>query len=193
MTDKAESAFDFYLEKPTNTLLASQANFFYTNLNRTTKVGSYSPNRLGLYDMHGNIGEWCLDQFPAAPNVPNGAVQHAVRGGSFGTRNDFRRTSFTKTYPLSFGRHCGLRLVRVPVGGAGTTPNVTSQPATSSKLFMQDPAIPRWVKGVQAMPAEKQLEAVSKKLVQLNPGFDRKLEQKGPFIIRSAAIRVTQL
>ncbi len=34
MTDKAESAFDFYLEKPTNTLLASQANFMDTNLKK---------------------------------------------------------------------------------------------------------------------------------------------------------------
>lgn len=40
---------------------------------------------------------------------------------------------------------------------------------------MHDPAFPQWVKDVQAMPAEKQLEAVSKKLVELSPGFDGKL------------------
>ena len=37
------------------------------------------------------------------------------------------------------------------------------------------PAFQQWVKDVQAMPAEKQVEAVSKKLVELNPGFDGKL------------------
>ncbi len=51
----------------------------------------------------------------------------------------------------------------------------TPQPAASSKLFMHDPAFPQWMKDVQAMPAEKQIEAVSKKLVELNPGFDGKL------------------
>lgn len=53
----------------------------------------------------------------------------------------------------------------------------------SGKLFMHDPSFVQWVKGVQAMPAGMQLEAVSKKLVELNPEFDGKLtghRAKGP-------------
>ena len=43
------------------------------------------------------------------------------------------------------------------------------------KLAYLDPAFQAWVKATQALPAEKQIEAVSKKLMELNPGFDGKV------------------
>jgi hypothetical protein len=46
----------------------------------------------------------------------------------------------------------------------------------AKKLTYLDPAFQKWVADTQKLPAEKQLEAVSKKLMELNPGFDGTLK-----------------
>ena len=55
------------------------------------KVGSYLPNAWGLYDMHGNVSEWCLDWYkkeigsdPATDPVgANSGGSRSVRGGDY--------------------------------------------------------------------------------------------------------------
>jgi formylglycine-generating enzyme required for sulfatase activity len=114
MKDRFESAFDFYFAKPTNTLLPDQANFEHgKGLKRTCKVGSYHPNRLGLYDMHGNVWEWCHDQL----KDDKGASRRVYRGGSWFHIAGECGAAVRNTQPPS-DRHSGLglRLARVPVG-----------------------------------------------------------------------------
>ena len=53
--------------------------------------------------------------------------------------------------------------------------NGTIRQGEPSKLAYLDPAFQQWVKATQALPAEQQIEAVSKKLMELNPGFDGKV------------------
>ena len=66
-----------------------QANFDRSN-NRTMPVGSYQPNPFGLYEMHGNVWEWCADwydRYPTGkvkdPMGPDNGKYRVLRGGSW--------------------------------------------------------------------------------------------------------------
>ena len=114
LSDKSDSAYDFHLDKPTNQLLPEQANFGGRNgLKRTCKVGSYKPNRLGLYDMHGNVWEWCDDGDKGA----DGASRRVHRGGCWRNDSGPCRAAGPGSGPPSRRFFTGgLRVARVPVG-----------------------------------------------------------------------------
>jgi formylglycine-generating enzyme required for sulfatase activity len=77
-----------------NNITEDDANY-NGDVGRTTVVGSYPPNKWGLYDMHGNVEEWCWDwlsrtlDYPAGaqtdPEGPSTNFYHdkVIRGGSF--------------------------------------------------------------------------------------------------------------
>jgi formylglycine-generating enzyme required for sulfatase activity len=97
-----------------------------TNPDETTPVGSFgAPNAFGLYDMHGNVGELCIDPWHAtyegAPSdgsawIVNGESDvHVVRGGAFLTTPvDIRAASRSYHPALLRWYYTGLRIVAVP-------------------------------------------------------------------------------
>jgi len=104
-TSKEECSFDFYFRTPTNDLSSARANF--NNGNDTTKVGSYEPNRLGLYDMHGNVWEWTATAEASA---------RVIRGGGWISTAVLCRAACRIRYePAFLFRDLGLRVARVPV------------------------------------------------------------------------------
>jgi len=89
-----------------------------------TKVGSYLPNAWGLYDMHGNVQEWCLDKYGSYGTTtvtnPRGASSGywTRRGGRCVADQNFCRSSSRDCYRTSDYNHdyneTGLRAAVLP-------------------------------------------------------------------------------
>lgn len=89
------------------------------------RVAQFEPNAFGLYDMHGNIAEWCLDWYrrgyPGAeprdnPTGPPTGERRVIRGGSFrDPASACRSAARTALSPTEKRAIIGFRIVYAPV------------------------------------------------------------------------------
>lgn len=86
----------------------------------TVEVNSFSPNNWGLYNMHGNVAEWCFDYYgeydlentdnPSGPTTANLRVN---RGGGWNDYAKHLRSSYrASTTPDQRMNNIGFRVVR---------------------------------------------------------------------------------
>lgn len=95
--------------------------------NQTHPVGQKLPNPWGLYDLHGNVWEWCQDYWSehlpggsiVDPEGPAKGMARAVRGGDWSDWNDSwrrcRSAGRFNNFPSFWNIHTGFRPVLAPV------------------------------------------------------------------------------
>jgi formylglycine-generating enzyme required for sulfatase activity len=91
----------------------------------TSPVGSFAPNGYGLFDMAGNVDEWCWDWYGAPyaggsdPHGPASGTSRVLRGGDWDDTADDVRTGYRGLIgPSSALSYWGFRCVRNVPGGA---------------------------------------------------------------------------
>ncbi len=108
--------------------LLSQHAWFADNAGKTTQpVGRKKPNAWGLFDMHGNVAEWCNDIYDAAyygkspaahPRGPDDGERYVLRGGAWNSNAERCRSAARRYESPGFQDACfardaiGFRCVR---------------------------------------------------------------------------------
>jgi formylglycine-generating enzyme required for sulfatase activity len=125
---RAGTKTPFYFGETITTDMANyHGNYPYGNApkgiyrEKTTLVGSFPPNKFGLFDMHGNVWEWCEDVYISDaynnhakqnPVVTDGGSDRVLRGGSWNyDARDLRSANRDRSNPGNRDGDTGFRLL----------------------------------------------------------------------------------
>jgi len=114
-------------------------------------VGKLKPNAWGLYDIHGNVWEWCEDRYDekyhatspsAEPKRPSSGTHRMIRGGSWNNAAGKCRSAARLRSAPDFRIHyIGFRVVLLPGWQTGLTPSATDPKTSAPLITCQDAKI----------------------------------------------------
>ena len=104
-----------------DTITPLDVNYYNGTFRGTTPVGSYPANAYGLYDMAGNVWEWCLDNYDSGFYAKS-PYRNPISGAAIDVRLDtYREVEWFYQPVLRGGSYvCAVRRARVASRGYGT-------------------------------------------------------------------------
>jgi formylglycine-generating enzyme required for sulfatase activity len=139
--------------------------------NTTHPVGQKQPNAWGLYDMHGNVWEWCLDwygNYPGGsvrdPTGPSSGTNRVLRGGCWNIYAFYCRSAYrSRLVPGYRNNILGFRLALALTTTEGIADRLPEQTPSSGYIVLP---------GDTAMKIAKKIGASIDDLGKANPGID---------------------